>query len=466
MIRIRSLVNLSLTIALAVGTANRLHSAEPVKITLHPAAEPTPALKYRLLPSRADQTPGNAAVDYGKVTAEEMSFFISSNRAIWDKIEDVWQEMPLEQLKRENVILPSSSIYFLEQGARRKYCDWQLPIGEKPFYGILLPDAQQSRKYARLLAVKARLEVAQGKFDEAVKTIQTGFALGRHVAQGETIVNGLIGIAINGIMLPQMLELMQQPRAPNLYWALTILPTPLVEMRDALDVEAMGLELSFPELSDIRTAKRSPDEWRELFRRFAVEIHAELSNRDSPPLPSSEQLDARCQQMLPDAKRSLIAVGMSAVEVEAMTMHQVALLYTIESFHEIVDDAIKYFSLPYPQENAGIEAVIERTKREHREIIPIGEKLFPVLTASRSAIARNDRQIAVLRVLEALRIHGASHDGKLPERLAEITEVPIPDDPVTGLPFDYRRDGDQAILSGPPLRDVPLHYEITMLPAQ
>ena len=81
---------------------------------------------------------------------------------------------------------------------------------------------------------------------------------------------------------------------------------------------------------------------------------------------------------------------------------------------------------------------------------------------ARIPMARNDRRIAVLRVIEAIRIYGAAHDGNLPERLEDVSEVPIPEDPVTGLPFEYVRDGNKAILSGPTLRDFPLSYEITM----
>jgi hypothetical protein len=69
-----------------------------------------------------------------------------------------------------------------------------------------------------------------------------------------------------------------------------------------------------------------------------------------------------------------------------------------------------------------------------------------------------------LRVLEALRICAARHGDKLPDELANVNDVPVPNDPVTGKPFDYHRDGDKAYLNGPTFRDVPLNYEITMVP--
>jgi len=432
----------------------------PVKLTLHASAAPTPALKYRLLPNYTDQVSGNAAVNYGKVTAEEMTFF---KKYAFQDIIDTWEEMPLDKLRLETVPLPESSVFFLERAAKCKYCDWQLPIGEMPFYTIMLPEAQQTRSYARILAVKARIEIANGKYDEAVKTFQTNYALARNVAEGATIVNGHIGIAISGIMHPQVLEFVQQPGSPNLYWALTKLPNPLISYRDALDVEAMGVELSFPELRDLKTLHRTPDEWRELFYRLAKQLVEQLATRDSPKPLSAEKLDELCQQKLPEAKRALIANGTPAQQVEAMSTYQIILFYSLLMYHELVDDAIKQFDFPYLQAIAGIDEVIERVKREQIEIIPIGAQILPAIKSARGAIARNEREFAVLRVIEALRMYAAIHQGKLPEELGEISEVPIPDDPVTGKPFDYRCDGERARLQGPPLfRNITLNYEITM----
>src|SRR5213593_2791887 len=42
-----------------------------VRLTVHPAAEPTPALKYRLLPEVRELTPGNAAVLYYRAFSPE-----------------------------------------------------------------------------------------------------------------------------------------------------------------------------------------------------------------------------------------------------------------------------------------------------------------------------------------------------------------------------------------------------------
>jgi hypothetical protein len=452
-----------------------LHAAEtalPVVITLHPAAEPTPALKYRLLPERLDQRYGNAAVYYGKVTAEEQVFF--GNREHLERIEAIL-EMPLESLRREGFHVPAGGPQGhiqadIRRGAHCRACDWQLPIGDGPYYGMLLPEVQQIRNFARILGAQSRYEVAHGDFDAAVETFQSGFALGRHVADGETLVNGLVGIACCGVITRQIQDYVQQPAAPNLYWALTMLPRPLIELNDALDVESQGLELSFRELKDVETAQRTPEQWREAFHSFASEAMKQMAvDRRGDNLAEQSktraELEGICEKMLPAAKRALIDGGMPREKIETMSVHQVALLYTRAAYRYWFDTAAKYYTLSYPDAIVGIEKTIAEAQSADahmREIVPLARHTLGAVKVTRMAIERNDRKIATLRVIEALRIYAAGHDGRLPQQLTDISEVPIPDDPVTGQPFEYKLENGKARLSGPTFRDIALNYEITI----
>jgi hypothetical protein len=79
---------------------------------------------------------------------------------------------------------------------------------------------------------------------------------------------------------------------------------------------------------------------------------------------------------------------------------------------------------------------------------------------------RLERKIDVLRVFEALRLYAAGHHGKLPETLANVTEAPIPKDPVTGKAFEYKLTGDRATLRGPLLEDnSPFRTPVLCFPA-
>ncbi len=437
-----------------------------IRLVLHPAAEPRPALKYQLLPGLLDRRPGNAAVHYGKVKSENDGLF--GDKELWERISR-WIDTPLAELRsevdrdtwpaRDDNIFP-----ILERAARCESCDWQLPIGEGEFYTMVISEIQESRRFARLLGVRARLQIAHGQFDEAVRTLQSGYAQGRHVANGPTLVNGLVGVAICNIMCGQVREFIQQPDAPNLYWALTQLPSPLIDMRRGFEAEMHAVHLSYPELRDLDDMTRGPEYWRESLERFWQK--AARYNGDPSTMERPEVLTLLCIRGYPIAKRGLIDRGLSSEAVEAMPVAQVCLWYTMQTYKELRDDIFKWFFVPYTKSHEGIhqaERQLYRSITEGREILPVAQVFLPAVSAARTAAVRNDRQIAALRVVEALRLYAAGHDGKLPRDLDQIREVPIPNDPVTGRPFAYQLRRDTAILEGPPLSGKPFRFEIKMV---
>ncbi|MHC4176346.1 MAG: hypothetical protein ACYSWU_02500 [Planctomycetota bacterium] len=433
-----------------------------VKLVLHPAAEPRPALKYLLLPPLIDQRPGNAAVLYGKVTAGQRQFF--GDEELWEKIVK-WLDTPLEELPKEvdRGALHGPPVKFLERAARCEYVDWQLPIREKVFYEILLPEVQQTRDFGRLLAAKARLHVAEGEFDEAVHTLQTGYALGRHVGQGQTIINGLIGMVIAKTMSKQVEAFVQQPDAPNLYWALTHLPDPVIDMRPGLGTEWAMLYFSYPELRDLEGKDYSPEQWRERLNKLAETIFS--LDGGVPPVGIDVVTTALALKGYPLARQGLIEQGYRRDQVEAMPVPKVILLYTMQTYEELRDDLFKWFAVPYYEAREGMDKA-EGNLRDglRREVVPLASILLPALHAAHRADANSRRNIAVLRVIEAIRLYGAAHDGKLPNQLSDITDVPVPIDPTTGKPFVYQRNGSKAVLESPGDRRDGLRYEITFAP--
>ena len=52
-----------------------------------------------------------------------------------------------------------------------------------------------------------------------------------------------------------------------------------------------------------------------------------------------------------------------------------------------------------------------------------------------------------MKIIEAIRYYAAVHDGKLPESLGAIKEIPVAtDDPMTGKPLGYKVEGRTAII--------------------
>ncbi len=125
------------------------------------------------------------------------------------------------------------------------------------------------------------------------------------------------------------------------------------------------------------------------------------------------------------------------------------LLYLVDTYNGFRDDCFKATYLPYPEaQRVFAEAETRLKTAPDTEAQRFADILLPAIRKVQWSQTRLDRKIAALRVIEALRMHAAAHDGALPDKLSEVTIVPIPTDPGTGEPFEYQRDGDSATLIG------------------
>ena len=193
----------------------------PTELTVEPAKAGEGARRYRLLPSEKEQRDEDAVGLYKEAVAslpEDMQL---------DEITR-WVKGPLDALPRKEVESTLGelkvSLELVEQAAKCKQCDW-------PFAVVAKQEALRGyRVIACAIALQARLRIAEGRYDEAISTIQTGLAMGRHLGESSVLPQGLVGIAISGLMCAQLEQLVQGPDAPNVYWALKELPRPLIDL--------------------------------------------------------------------------------------------------------------------------------------------------------------------------------------------------------------------------------------------
>ena len=149
------------------------------------------------------------------------------------------------------------------------------------------------------------------------------------------------------------------------------------------------------------------------------------------------------------AKQYLISHGYAPNYVEAMPVKQVIVAYSFERYQYWQDEMLKLSGLPYYEAYERMGNVEQKFGRDARRDVAEGAP-FNELVASFGKVyfyvANISRQIAVLRIIEAIRIYAADHDSKLPGRLGDITQVPIPIDPITGTNFKYKVTGDTAVI--------------------
>ena len=432
---------------------------DPIRIAVSPAAAPKPSLKYRLIPDSRDRTPGNAATLYYRA----MASFTENPAGLKEIREDYWnewQQTPLKELPKEQVSeklgYAHNLLHELGVAAHCKDCDWQLDNRPEGI-GLLLPEVQSFRSVANVLAVKARYEIAQGNTDGALDTLRIGYALGYHLGRGPTLIHVLVGAAVVRLMDNQLDTLLQQPDAPNLYWALAELPRPFLDPQAAIAQDGRMLDNMFP-FQRLDGPPMSPEE----VAAFLAKLRKSLDDF-GVARPTELQRIAQALflvQAYGEARRRLLARGKySEEQIQEMPSFQVVALDAILEYHDAYDEAAKWTRLPNGVHQPGFQKASE----QFGEAVARLDRLFfhnllTGLSGGRNAdflakvceaVGRTDRRFAALQCVEALRMY-AAQNGKWPASLEDVTDAPPPNDPVTGKPFEYRVQENKAVITAPP----------------
>lgn len=443
------------TTARAQSTAE-VAKIEQVSLSLSAADEPRPALEHSFWRTQRQRKPGNGAPYYYRAILLRRQVVESQRHKYPAGVAQDWLEAPLEEFPLQEVAgyleLHRDVFQQLHTAATRQQCEWDLQLAELEgleVVSFMLHDFQELRELARLVACKARYEVAQRKYTDAIETLTTGYQMARDAAEPPLLINALIGLAISQYMHTVVLDLADAPQSPNVYWALAQLPRPLVNLQPALEFElAMPFQM-FPFLKDAETAERTPEQWQKLIVQTMRDLNS-LSNEPSQRLTDAQlQLAATAMMMAayPEAKKQLIDSGMEREKVEAMPVAQVVAIQASRNYRYTYQEVFKWSLLPFPDGQHRMQQSLEKLKKDGllhrpfdtREILPIATSLMPAVENVQLSVARMERRRAALETIEAIRMH-AARTGELPAALDQLSVVPAPANPFTGRPFDYRRD--------------------------
>jgi hypothetical protein len=432
-----------------------------IRLSVQPAPARKPALRYLLLPELKEMSPGNPIHNYLKCLIDQQRFFF--DKEAFERREKLLA-MPLEELPaRELQNYGEFALGQADWAARLDTPDWQFLLKMKTEgVNALIPDVQQMRGLARALQVRFRAEVALGRFDDALRTAKTLFAMSRHLGEHPTYVGDLVGIAVAYVTIGPLEEMLAQPGCPNLYWALTNLPSPLVPLDKGTEGERVWVVAEFRDLDDI--APLSADQLKKVIAHVDTLFGDGEGNPNKPAGHVRAWLDARIKNdaLVSAARRRLVEYGVPAERVQRFPVDQVILLDEKRELEVRRDDLMKTVPLPAWQ----AEALVARIKAKKDPSL-FADDLMPSVVDVRRAQVRLDQRIALLRHVEALRLFAAEHNGTLPAKLSDVP-VPLPDDPFTGKPFRYELNGSAAHLRGspPPGEEKQphfnIHYEVTL----
>ena len=434
-------------VACALLVASAAKSSDPpaetlIPLTIDPMPAPKPALRYALLPELREMSPGNPIPNYLKCLLDQ-------------------------DFTRDQEVLSPAALCLADRAARMDKPDWQiLPKLRTDGIGLLLPDVQKMRQLANDLSTRFRDEVALRRFDDALVTAKTMFALSRHMGEHPTLIGDLVAIAIAQVAIGPLEEMIQQPGCPNLYWALTQLPQPFVSLDQGMQGERVFILAELRDLDDAKPMTR--EAIRKLMKHIDL-IRGFESDRLKDKTRAYVEKRSRDERYVAEARKRLVEYGLPEARLATFPAEQIVLLDERVEYEVQRDEAMKFMKLPT------WEAVpLLRTWDAARAINAANSepRLFDLFIASvekvRFAQGRLDQRFALLRHVEAVRMY-AARDGQLPESLADL-HTPLPPDPFTGKPFRYELKGGVAHLRGTPPPGYEknaaynLHYEITLRP--
>ncbi len=424
-----------------------------------------------MLPDPLDQTPGNAAPLWIRAgeAASSVSRELSTgpNKVVAPvgtplSLEN--KKVPLKDLPKEEIRAYlahfATALRLADEAARCDHCDWELPPLKMQDFDVPLDDIQRLRILAALLTTRSMLELSESRFDDDIRTLQTGFALARDVGKGNTLIQDLVGIAIAAIMFGQAEQWEQRPGAPNLFWALTDMPAPLIDVAPAMRSELTTLYRSFPPLKEVLRSSDKGALSEEDANRIVAEMYkywGMFLGQDVPDWQKKLGAVGLVMKTYPGAKTFLKEHGWTDERLDAMPAAQVVLLYFVEQYDEVKDDFLKWMNVAPWQARAGLEAVEKRVRGLGPTVNPILYLLMPAVEKVYEARVRIEHAADYLRCAEAIRYYAMTHDGKPPEKLSDI-QLPLPVDAYTGESFgkfySVQADGT-AVFEIPPPPNMP-----------
>ena len=392
-----------------------------------------PIWRYRLVPDPMDLTATNAVPLLMRVALIERELGPKQTK---EQLNLLTPNLPFEELPRKELLafLESyrTALSLVEDATRCKHCEWSFPPLKFPnSINFPLPELQPLRKVAVVLSLRCRLELQEGKLNEALQTIRTGLTLGHQVGTGEVpLIQSLVGMAITQQFLLRLEEYIQQPGSGNLYWALTQLPTPLFDFRQSSRIELNALIRSMPQLRDVAIGPMSVEQVNRLFNDIAIAGDFHYSAWEI-----QWARFALCLKLYPAARKALLEQGFTTDQVKAMPSLQVVLMSMAIQYEETTENLLKWLGLPSWQALPGLKKAHHTATENFVRNSNLFILLLPPVAKWYEHEVRIEWHMAGLRTGEALRLYAVAHKGQPPAKLSDITEVPLPINPITGRDF-------------------------------
>ena len=386
--------------------------------------------------------------------------------------------MPLAQLPIAKVKKYLSQYGFalneLKRGESLMRTDYELHLQDlttPELYGTLLPEMQQARQLARVLALRARVAAAEHRWDDMIDDCRLGFRLADITGtRGNFLISRLVGQAIASVMQEVIEDAITQEDPPNFYWALASVPAQhIYETQEAIEFEGSLVSRM------IKTVGKLPDTpiGEELARsklRELMESNTALSQTIQPlEAPTTMLLMGTLPIAVAEQSRQLLAnTAQWKNRTDELSNSECVLRATVLEAKRTRDAWIAWSYLPdYLSEKYSDER--DKFRNLTQDSLPglakmILMQILPAFDSVTAAELRGIQKHNLLQTLEALRMH-AKQNGELPKTIENLRPVPALPDPITQKDFAYTRSSPTtATIQRSPTRqgDLKTRLKITL----
>ena len=264
----------------------------------------------------------------------------------------------------------------------------------------VFPELAGFRQLSRILMMKLYVELADGRVSSAIDTLRTGLSLG-YAIQFDTLIGGLVGIAIDGIMLKRSAMAVDQASVKDCNALISLarqwmaLPDPAIKIFEAEKFFETGI------------LKKHKNNVNQLASALL----------DAPGTPDNADLKG---QLLADPQGTAAAVDSAVLKVE-------------EHFDYLISELKK----PMWQRKIG------EIKHDNSLGGKLAELITPVTSRVNDRFAQDQAMVQLLGVHAAIRKYRWEND-KLPNSLEEMKLGDLAVDPFNGKLLSYKRIDDRT----------------------
>ncbi len=304
---------------------------------------------------------------------------------------------------RELIRLTQLEFVLMEQAAQKPDCDFKRPWEQGA--ALLLPEYADMRKMTRLLVIKAELLDKDGKPLEALKQIEMGGALVRHLGKEPILIGMLVQIAVESILDREWHRLVNRHAGDAAFLA-----------------RATEVDRAFGELPSLKNSLRG-EVW---FGISAIESMKNGTYKEENYGLSDEE----------KAKMPKLNPKMASLYEKNHLIHWRKVFKMLDAAGNDTAKASRFLV----QDEEDIKAAVKAD--------PQGQAMNAMLTPVFSQTGKKVVQIDAMRRMRVLKIellkYRAAH-GAFPKDLSAFN-AKTATDPFAGKPFIYRVEGKGYIL--------------------